>query len=236
MLNTVLAGYLLVVAPGLALRRSLMPQRDGQLRTPMSRYWSMCWPVLVMLGVLWIGWRQGHYTARDIGLDVPLSSAGAWGLGFAVLLMASLSVIGKIVERRHAPERRAENECKLLDAAFPWPRTGTEALVFAASTLLVTAGWEILYRGFILFLLTPGTGLPIAVAISSLAYGVAHGFKSSRQLIASIVCALGFTAPYAMTRSLWWLIVLHASLPLTAVPAALRAHRRSVTAAQSVIP
>jgi len=55
------------------------------------------------------GAREGHYTARDIGLDIPLSSAGAWGLGIAVLLLASLPLCGSILERRHAPERRAEN-------------------------------------------------------------------------------------------------------------------------------
>lgn len=86
----------------------------------------------------------------------------------------------------------------------------------------MTAGWEILYRGFIL-LLTPNTGLPIAITISALAYGIAHGYRSPKQLIASIVSAFAFTIAYALTHSLWWLIVIHAGLPLSAVPAALRA-------------
>jgi membrane protease YdiL (CAAX protease family) len=229
MLNYLLAAYLLLVAPALNMWRSLRPKSKKAARTPMLRYWSMSWQVIVMLGVLWIGSRQAGYTASEIGFDIPLSSAGAWGLGFALLLLGGLTVAGSVIERRYTPERRAENERKLLDADFPWPRTGGEALVFALSLSVMTAGWEILYRGFILLLLTPSTGLYVAVTVSALAYGIAHGFKSSKQLIASIVSAFVFTTAYALTHSLWWLIVIHAGLPLSAIPAALRAYRRSGT-------
>lgn len=230
MLNYLLAAYLLLVAPALNLWRSLRPKSDKTPRTPMRRYWSMSWPVIIMLGVLWSGARQAGYTARDIGFDAPLSSAGAWGLGFAVLLLGGLAVASSVMERRYTPERRAEHERKLLDTDFPWPRTGGEALVFALGSLIMTAGWEILYRGFILLLLTPGTGLPLAITASALAYGIAHGYKSPKQLIASIVSAFVFTIAYALTHSLWWLIVIHAGLPLGAVPAVLRAYRRNGTA------
>lgn len=231
MLNYLLAAYLLLVAPALNMWRSLRPKSNKTPRTPILRYWSMSWQVMVMLGILWIGSRQAGYSAREVGFDIPLSNAGAWGLGIAVLLLGGLTVAGSVIERRYMPERRAENERKLLDADFPWPRTGGEALVFALSMSLMTAGWEILYRGFILLLLTPSTGLPIAITISALAYGIAHGYKSPKQLIASIVSAFVFMIAYALTHSLWWLIVIHAGLPLSAVPAALRAYRRNGTAA-----
>ena len=231
MLNSLLAVYLLLIAPALNMWRSLRPKSDKPPRTSMLRYWSMSWQVMVMLGVLWVGSWQAGYTARDLGFDIPLSNAGAWGLGFAVLLLSGLSVIGSIIERRYTPEARAANERKLLDSPFPWPRTGVETAAFAVSMSLMTAGWEILYRGFILLLLTPSIGLPIAITVSALAYGIAHGYNSPKQLIASIVSAFVFTIAYALTHSLWWLIVIHAVLPLSVVPAALRAYRRSDTEA-----
>jgi hypothetical protein len=46
------------------------------------------------------------------------------------------------------------------------------------------------------------------------------------QLIASILSAFVFTVAYALTQSLWWLMVIHAGLPLTAVAAVLRQGRR----------
>lgn len=231
MLNSLLAAYLLIVAPALNMWRSLRPKSDKPPRAPMLRYWSMSWPVLLMLGVLWVGSRQAGYTARDIGFDVPLSRTGAMGLGFAILLLGGLSLAGNIIEHRYTPEARAENERKLLDSSFPWPRTGVEALIFALGMSIMTAGWEILYRGFILLLLTPRTGLSVAITVSSLAYGIAHGYKSPKQLIVSIVSAFAFTVAYALTHSLWWLIVIHAGLPLSAIPAARRAYQRSATAA-----
>jgi hypothetical protein len=42
-------------------------------------------------------------------------------------------------------------------------------------------------------------------------------------LIGSIVSAFLFGIAYASTRSLWWLIVLHAGFPMLSVPAVRRA-------------
>jgi len=230
MLN-LLAAYLLLVAPALNLWRSLRPRGDRPTRPPVRRYWSMAWPVGLMLGVLWIGARRAGWSAQDIGFDIPLSTAGTWGLGFAVLLLGGLAVGDVVMARRATPARRAATERKLLDTDFPWPRSAGEAVLFALATALMTAGWEILYRGFVLLLLAPATGLPVAIVLSALAYGIAHGYRSPRQLIASIVSAFVFTIAYALTHSLWWLIIIHAGLPLLAVPTALRAQRDRAAAA-----
>jgi membrane protease YdiL (CAAX protease family) len=222
-----LASYLLLVLPVLQLWRSLRPKRDKPPRPLLRRYWSMCWPVLIMLGVLFVGCGQAGYTARDIGFDIPVSAAGAYGLGFAVLLLGGLTAVGSIMERRSSLDRLAENDCKLLATDFPFPRTGVETLAFTLSITVMTAGWETLYRGFILLLLTPVLGLATAIVLTAVAYGIAHGYKSPKQLIGSIASAFIFTIAYAWTHSLWWLIVIHAGLPLGAVPAALRGYRRN---------
>lgn len=62
--------------------------------------------------------------------------------------------------------------------------------------------------------LHPITGLSGAVVIAALAYGAAHGFKTAKQFVASIVSALAFTVGYAMTSNLWWLMLLHIGLML----------------------
>jgi membrane protease YdiL (CAAX protease family) len=226
MLNILLAAYLLIVSPAFNLWRSLRPKSNKPPRALMLRYWSMSWQVLVLLAVLWAGSWQAGYTLRDIGFDLPLSRAGVWGLCFAVLLLGGLWVAANVIERRKTPEARVESERKVLDSSFPWPRNGSETLAFVISMSIMTAAWEILYRGFVLLLLTPSTGMPLAVAISAFAYGIGHGYTNPKQLLASIVSAFVFTIAYAMTHSLWWLIVIHAGLPLTAIPAVLRAQQR----------
>ena len=225
MLNNFLALFLLVIFPALNLWRSLRAS-DKPPRPLLRRYWTMCWRSLVLLGVLWIGAGQAAYTPRALGFDMPLSTAGTWGLVFAVLLLVALWIGGAVFERRKTPEARAEDERKLLDSSLPWPRNSTEALAFAASMFIMTAGWEVLYRGFLLLVLTPVMGLVPAIVVSALAYGIGHGYHNPKQLIGSVVSAFVFTIAYAATHSLWWLIVLHAGLPLSAVPTVLRARRR----------
>lgn len=225
MLNSLLAGYLLLVLPAQNMWRSLRPRPDKPPRSLMRRYWSMSWKALLMLAVLAVGSWQVGYSPRELGFDIPLSNAGAWGMGFAVLLFAGLFIVHGIMQRRYTPEKRLEAERKLLASSFPWPRTSAEATAFIFSMAIMTAGWEILYRGFVLLLLTPHTGLPAAIVISAIAYGAAHGYDSPKQLIGSIISAFVFTTAYALTNSLWWLIVIHAGLPLGTVPLALRAYR-----------
>jgi len=226
MLNNVLAVFLLVIFPGLNLWRSLRPKSDKPPRPLLRRYWTMSWRSLALLGLLWIGSAQAGYTPSELGFDMPLSTAGTWGLVFAVLLLGGLWVAGTVIERRKTPQARAEADRKLLDSALPWPRTPAEALAFAASMFIMTAGWEVLYRGFLLLFLTPMTGLLPAIAASALAYGIGHGYQNPKQLIGSVVSAFVFTIAYAWTHSLWWLILIHAGLPLSAVPTVLRVQRR----------
>lgn len=226
MLNNLLAAYLLLILPIQSLWVSLRPAADKPPRSPMRRYWSMSREMLLMLGVLAVGWWQAGYSARELGFDKPLSDAGLWGLCFAALLFTGLNIASLIMERRFTPEKRLAAEQQLLASSSPWPRNRSEAVAFVASTVLVTAGWEILYRGFVLLLLAPHTGLPAAVTISAIAYGVAHGYESPKQLVGSIISAFIFTTAYALTGSLWWLMVIHAGFPLGMVPAALRAYRR----------
>jgi len=226
MLNILLATYLLIVHPAFNLWRSLRPKSNKPPRALMLRYWSMTWQGLLLLAVLWAGSWEAGYTLRDIGFDLPLSTAGVWGLCFAVLLIGGLWIAANVIERRKSPEARVESERKVLDSSFPWPRNGRETLAFVVSISIMTAAWEILYRGFVLLLLTPSTGLPLAIAISAFAYGIGHGYTNPKQLLASIFSAFVFTIAYAMTHSLWWLIVIHAGLPLASIPAMLRAQQR----------
>ena len=225
MSNILLAAYLLIVLPAWKLWESRRPPGGKPPRAPFRQYWAMVWPVSIMLAVLWFGAHRAGFTACDLGLDVPLSRAGAWGLVAAVALLAGLSIAGAVMTRRYPPAVRADKERELLATRFPWPRTGAEAIAFTLAMSLMTAAWEILYRGFALLFLAPWTGLPAAVALAALAYGLAHGYQNPKQLAGSIVSAFLFTIAYAATHSLWWLMVIHAGLPLSVAPAVWRARR-----------
>lgn len=230
MLTILLAAFLLVIYPAFKLWTSLRAPSVKPPRPPMRRYAMFTVRALVLSGIAWAGCVQAGYSARQLGLDVPLSSGGKWGLACAALLAMVMAVLA-IRERRMPAEVRAEQERGMLASPMPWPRTAAEACAFAFSITLMMASWEVLYRGLLLLLLAPAIGMPLAVAASATAYAVGHGYKSPRQLGAALASAFVFTIAYALSGSLWWLIIIHAILPLSAIPAALRAHRLSAAGA-----
>jgi membrane protease YdiL (CAAX protease family) len=98
-----------------------------------------------------------------------------------------------------------------------------EVAVFLISTPLICFAWELLYRGYLLWWLSPLIGIPLAVVCASVSYGLVHGWKSARESLRSIAGAFAFTISYALTGSLWWLIVIHVGLPLISFIAVRRA-------------
>jgi hypothetical protein len=70
--------------------------------------------------------------------------------------------------------------------------------------------------GFLVSYLMPYLGLAGAVALPTLAYAAAHGYNGARQFGVSIIFAFLFTIGFALTNSLWWLMLVHAGLPLLA--------------------
>lgn len=225
MLNILLAVFLLVIYPAINLYLSLYLKRSKPPRLPMRRYGMMVLKTSILLALLWAGALQAGYSPRALGLDVPVSREGLWGLGIAALLAVVLAALSYRDSATPAAVRDQRDD-QMLESNMPWPRTTREAVAFAVTMTFMTAAWELLYRGFLLLFLAPSIGLPLAVTASALAYGIGHGYINVRQLLAAVASAFVFTIAYALTKSLWWLILIHAALPLTAIPAVLRAYKR----------
>jgi membrane protease YdiL (CAAX protease family) len=78
--------------------------------------------------------------------------------------------------------------------------------------LSLTAGvWEeLLYRGFLVGFLEPRAGLLAAVVLSSAIFGLGHVYQGRRGILNTGLVGLVFAGLYALTRSLWWLMLAHA--------------------------
>jgi membrane protease YdiL (CAAX protease family) len=116
------------------------------------------------------------------------------------------------------------------DAAALLPQTGAEFCPFLVMSVVLGAGWELLYRGYLLWWLEPRVGMAGAILVAAAAYGVGHGFTNIRQFAGSLLAALVFTVAYAATQSLWWLMLIHVGLPLLAAAAQARKLTRESTA------
>jgi membrane protease YdiL (CAAX protease family) len=171
----------------------------------------------MLLGVFMLVKWLGGYSFVELGMGFPLSPGALWGLAAAGFLLALMHLLGNRMDRKWTPEERVKQEDKLRDLPFPMPRTRIETLACLVTMVGMTATWELLFRGYLLLILTPFTGLPLAVALAAVSYGAGHGYRNLKQFSGSIVAAFAFTIGYAITSNLWWLIVLHAAVPVAMV-------------------
>lgn len=212
MIELALALYLVLVLPGRHIWRSIRPA-DAPKRPVTERYLvSMRDIGLLLLVLLAICWWNG-YSAADMGLAAPSAGAPLWCLIAAAVAMTALLAGGAIQCARMAPAKAKEQLDKGRDTGMP--TSAAELRLFLPLAVMLGGGWELLYRGFLLLVLTPYIGAWGAVAVSGLAYGAAHGYKNPKQFSLSVALALLFATGYLLTGSLWWLMVIHIALPLS---------------------
>lgn len=128
---------------------------------------------------------------RDFGLG---SLLGAASLAIAVGIAASLGAVAFEVQT---------TEFGPLLEGF---------LITAFIFVIAGASEELIFRGFAFQALVHNLGGPLAVAITSLLFGLAHGLNPGASLFSTIntVLAGGWLAlAYLMTRSLWLATGLH---------------------------
>ena len=203
-LESLLALVLLVGIPAKALAR----RASGRQERPRARRY---WHTILEAGVLAIAagllaWQAGIRPA-DLGLGFPPPAAGGIGLLLAAAGIGGLTAAALLV----SPSSSALHADK-SDSIMP--RTGAEIRLFTLLALVIGFAWEFLYRAYLLWWLEPLVSLPVAIVLASLAYALAHGWEGLRPALGSFIAALLFTTGYAVTRSLWWLVAIHISLPL----------------------
>jgi len=199
-----LLAALLVLVPANSLWRSLAGR--GTTLSRMARYGRTIGIISVLLALLALDWSVTGRSLESLGLDIPPSLPGLAGLGVAILLTVAMVMMARIAPRRGGSGTDP--------AALLMPQSPAERWVFILFSLAVGIGWELLYRGYLLWALTPRLGLPGAIALATLVYGLAHGYKSRRLFIGSLISAMLFVGGYALTGSLWWLMLVHSALPL----------------------
>ena len=228
-LELAFALYLVVILPGQKLWQSLQPGAEPK-RSRLAAYHASMIRIVILLAILTtLMWWSGR-PAAALGLALPMPAAGAWGVIATGLLLAVMSVGGWLWERKLQGEKLAQYQAKMEKASDSMPQTKQELNTFLLMTLFIGCGWELLYRGFLMMVLTPVIGAATAVALAAIAYGAAHGYQSRGQFIGSIVSAFLFTIGYVLTGSLWWLMLLHTLFPVYAATSYYR-QKRSMAAA-----
>lgn len=209
MLDLLLAATLLFGMPIRALLRG-----DSTTKAQVDkrkRYRKSMMIIAILLMVLLVDWVSSSRGFTQLGLAAPTTHSAIAGC----LVAVSAPIILFLALIMKSNVQKAAKPHDLADTILP--ESPDELRYFVICTIVSGFGWEVLYRGFLLFWLSPIIGLAPAVAASSIAYGLSHGCKTMAQTIGSLVSALLFTTGYAATGSLWWLIILHIALPLISV-------------------
>ena len=198
--DSILIVVLLVGLPIVGIGQ--IPLIREALSERLPAYWSS---ILSLLGLGLItglvGMREAGFAA--IGLErISLVRLLSWGFGLTVVGLA-VSFLFRSIETSLQLE-----ESKIVRALLP--KTTEEKGVFAVLSVAAGFGEEVAYRGYAIPVLTPATGVSGAVIITSLIFGLMHGYQGALGIVRTMtiggILALGFL----ISGSLWPCILAHA--------------------------
>ena len=211
-LDVALTVWLCLIFPALQLYSSLR-KPTGRKRTPRARVLInvvlLGGPLAVLAAAWWINGRP----LSALGLAIPVPFEGQIGLGLAVIAIVGFAA-ASFWFRAPAGSAKAERDRQRLADSGMLSKTPAEFSAFVLKAFAIGCGLEILFRGYLLWVLVPLIGLSGAVVVAALAYGLGHGVKNRNQAIGSVVSAFVFTIAYALTQSLWWLMLFHTFVAL----------------------
>jgi membrane protease YdiL (CAAX protease family) len=139
--------------------------------------------------------------------------------GVPPLILAALlaGLAGPVLVALASPSARARLAKPLEALSWYLPGSPAERRWFAAVAVSAGVCEEVLYRGFLLRYLTappPGLGGTGAALVAALVFALAHTYQGALGAVATALMALGFTALFVASHSLWLPIVVHALVDL----------------------
>lgn len=205
--NPILLGwalFLLAGLPALAARdASRAPPEEELAAHRRAIYVSIALSLGLVAAATWgVAAWQG-LPAGELGWRVEeATAAGLWAVVTAVaglVLAWGMTALGRRLGLREGRLPR------LL-----MPRTGPEKAAFLLMVGVAAVCEEYIFRGFLLSLLTTWTGSgPAAVALTSVSFGLAHGYQRVPGVVRATLLGGVLAAPVVWTGSLFPAIVAH---------------------------
>lgn len=190
--------------PWLAVRSGVPPDMlDGIEDMRTSIYVSAATSLVLLAGGLFLFtlWRDVPGSALGWRVE-DLRGAFAWAAGIAVAGLALVVAVTRL------GLRFGMEESPVSFALMP--RTGRETRGFLLMAGIAAVAEEYLFRGYLLAVLTAALGSPVAaVAVSSLSFGVSHGYQRTIGIVRTTLLGALLALPVVWTGSLFPAIVAH---------------------------
>jgi membrane protease YdiL (CAAX protease family) len=115
-----------------------------------------------------------------------LTRPNGWRLGVSIAvvgLIAGFTGAQLFAIRRLSAAGAAKLRGKTRDVEFLLPHTGFEYRVFLVLSITAGVCEEILYRGFLTWLIAAYVGLPAGIGIAVVAFGCAHAYQGPKGIV-----------------------------------------------------
>lgn len=144
----------------------------------------------------------------DLGFVMP-GGAGFWAGTAMLLLMTGLLLLSWRAATGASEEARAKQRGGLGRLAKYLPQTVPELRSFFGVSITAGIVEEIVYRGFVIWYLGQFMPLWAAVILSSVVFGLAHGYQGANGILRVALIGLAFGIYYVVTGSIWLPILAH---------------------------
>lgn len=180
-----------VLPPLLLLQGTIPPEGLRDLR-PLGVYLSSLALICSLGALAWWGGVASGFEPADMGIVAIEPVVALLWTGGLVAVAIGVLALGRALRWRETP---------LLELLLP--RTGIERAVFVL--LSIAAGFfeELAFRGFLIPALRVATGsAAMAVALSSIAFGMMHGYQSVTGALRAATLGAVLAVPFLVTGSL----------------------------------
>ncbi len=165
----------------------------------------------IFLAVLVAAWFTFGRPIADLGFTT-VGGAGFWGgTALLILLTGFLFYTWQGAKRTSNTDKAKQTESFGEIVQF-LPHTIRELHNFFGVSITAGIVEEIVYRGFVLWYLVQVMPLWLAIAVSSVAFGLAHSYQGAKGAVRTGLVGLAFGIFYVVTGSIWLPIVAHALL------------------------
>jgi CAAX protease family protein len=189
--------------------RQLEKEAEGSL---VRRYWITIGRGCVGAGAVLGIWIWAGRPFAQLGLDWPIGMRGLAGFLAVALVIVAASL--QLSSARTLTGEKLEKALVKVKRIKIMARTERELSLFMLVAVNAGVWEELVYRGFLIWFLTPLLGVVGAVVLSAAIFGVGHIYQGWRGVLTTGLVGLVFATLYALTASLWWLMVVHALIDI----------------------
>jgi membrane protease YdiL (CAAX protease family) len=168
----------------------------------------MEWTFFAALAIAWIALGR---PIADLGFTVPDGVGFVGGAAVFVLAVAYLVYAWRSAKQANASEKARQLDTIAEFAKFV-PQSSRELRSFVGVSITAGIVEEIVYRGFVIWYLSLLMPLWPAVAVSSVAFGLAHSYQGLTGTVRTGLVGLAFGVFYVVTGSIWLPIIGHVLL------------------------